>query len=77
MLTKPYTVLFGLGILLILLARIVGSVAPDLEKFFNGFKRGTWHLYSGNDILLLAHNLVWFGVVLLLVWMGVSLTRRL
>ena len=70
--TRTHTVWLGMGLLLILAARILGSVAPDIEKLFNNWQRGAWHLYSGYDILLLAYNLVWFGAILLLVWMGKS-----
>ena len=72
---KAYWLLAILGSLAILVSRAVGSVAPDIEKIFNGFHRGAWHLYQADNLLYIASPLIQFSIILLLVWVVVTSLR--
>jgi len=74
---KTYWLWVILGSLTILVSRAVGSVAPDIEKLFNGFHRGTWHLQTMDNLHCFSMSLIWFSIIFLCLWLARAFIRRL
>ena len=74
---KTYWLWVILGSLTILVSRAVGSVAPDIEKIFNGFHRGAWHLQTLGNLYGFSFSLIGLSIIFLCLWMARAFIRRL
>ena len=69
---RTYLVWFIGGCILIVFSRMLGSFAPDIEKIFNDFQRGVWHLYSADNLLHIAAAVIGFSSIFLCLWLAVA-----
>ena len=75
--SKAHLVWLVMGLLLIVSSRMLGSISPDIEKLFNGFCRGAWHLYTADNLLSISSYAIMFMCILICVWVAVAYFRRL
>ena len=74
--TRAYLVWLIGGCVLIVLSRMLGSVAPDIEKIFNDFQRGVWHLYGADNLLHIAAAIIGFSSIFLCLWLAITYRSR-